>query len=104
MTQNPRSGHDGLGTPQMRRRVVRASFIGTAIEWYDFYLYGTASALIFNQLFFPAFDPAVGTIAAFGTFAAGFLARPIGGVVFGHFGDRLGRKNMLIWSLVGMGV
>ncbi|WP_345214640.1 MFS transporter [Georgenia halophila] len=88
----------------MRRRVVRASFIGTAIEWYDFYLYGTASALIFNRLFFPEFDPAVGTIAAFGTFAAGFLARPIGGIVFGHFGDRLGRKKMLIWSLLGMGI
>ncbi|TQM03781.1 MFS transporter [Pseudonocardia kunmingensis] len=103
MTQNATPGMD-VGTARMRRRVVRASFIGTAIEWYDFYLYGTAAALIFNQLFFPSFDPAVGTIAAFGTFAAGFLARPIGGVVFGHFGDRLGRKKMLIWSLVGMGV
>jgi len=104
MTQNSTPDGHGPGTPQMRRRVVLASFIGTAIEWYDFYLYGTAAALIFNQLFFPAFDPAVGTIAAFGTFAAGFLARPIGGIVFGHFGDRLGRKTMLIWSLVGMGV
>jgi MFS transporter, MHS family, shikimate and dehydroshikimate transport protein len=104
MTEDPTPDRDGHSTPQMRRRVVRASFIGTAIEWYDFYLYGTASALIFNRLFFPGFDPAVGTIAAFGTFAAGFLARPIGGVVFGHFGDRVGRKTMLIWSLVGMGV
>ncbi|WP_261165513.1 MFS transporter [Microbacterium sp. Marseille-Q6965] len=88
----------------MRRRVVTASFVGTAIEWYDFYLYGTASALIFNALFFTDADPLLGTIAAFGTFAAGFLARPIGGIVFGHFGDRIGRKRMLVISLIGMGL
>lgn len=88
----------------MTRKVILASFVGTTIEWYDFYLYGTAAALVFNVLFFPSFDPLVGTIAAFGTFAAGFLARPIGSVVFGHFGDRLGRKKMLVYSLVGMGV
>jgi len=87
----------------MTRKVVLASFVGTAIEWYDFYLYGTAAALVFGSLFFPDFDPLVGTLAAFGTFAAGFLARPIGGVVFGHFGDRLGRKKMLVFSLIGMG-
>lgn len=89
---------------QMTRKVILASFVGTAIEWYDFYLYGTAAALVFNRLFFPDFDPLVGTLAAFGTFAAGFLARPIGGVVFGHFGDRLGRKKMLVYSLLGMGI
>lgn len=89
---------------KMTRRVILSSFVGTAIEWYDFYLYGTASALVFNVLFFPDFDPLVGTLASFGTFAAGFLARPIGGVVFGHFGDRIGRKTMLVWSLVGMGI
>lgn len=88
----------------MTRKVILASFVGTAIEWYDFYLYGTAAALVFNVIFFPDFDPLVGTIAAFGTFAAGFLARPVGSVVFGHFGDRLGRKKMLVYSLVGMGV
>jgi MFS transporter, MHS family, shikimate and dehydroshikimate transport protein len=88
----------------MTRRVITASFIGTAVEWYDFYLYGTASALVFNTLFFPNFDPLVGTLAAFGTFAAGFLARPIGGVVFSHFGDRVGRKSMLVYSLLGMGI
>ncbi|GGD28190.1 MFS transporter [Microbacterium faecale] len=87
----------------MTRKVVLASFIGTAIEWYDFYLYGTASALVFGSLFFPEFDPLVGTLAAFATFAAGFLARPIGGIVFGHFGDRVGRKKMLVYSLLGMG-
>ncbi|MBM6588938.1 MFS transporter [Brevibacterium sp. RIT 803] len=95
--------HDVVIDRSMKRRVVLSSFFGTAIEWYDFYLYGTASALVFNALFFPDFDPLVGTIASFGTFAAGFLARPIGGIVFGHFGDRVGRKAMLVWSLTGMG-
>jgi MHS family shikimate/dehydroshikimate transporter-like MFS transporter len=95
--------HNGVRDRSMTRRVITASFVGTAVEWYDFYLYGTASALVFNVLFFPDFDPLVGTIASFGTFAAGFLARPIGGIVFGHFGDRLGRKKMLVFSLVGMG-
>jgi MHS family shikimate/dehydroshikimate transporter-like MFS transporter len=95
--------HDVVRDQTMKRRVVLSSFFGTAVEWYDFYLYGTASALVFNTLFFPDFDPLVGTIASFGTFAAGFLARPIGGIVFGHFGDRIGRKAMLVWSLTGMG-
>ncbi len=86
------------------RRVILASFIGTAIEWYDFFLYGAAAALVFNELFFPQFDPAMGTMAAFATFAVGFFARPLGGVVFGHFGDKLGRKSMLVITLVLMGV
>ena len=81
-----------------------ASFIGTAIEWYDFFLYGTAAALVFSRLFFPNVDPLVGTLSSFGTFAVGFVARPLGGVVFGHFGDRVGRKAMLIYSLLIMGV
>ncbi|GAB3680448.1 MFS transporter [Salinisphaera aquimarina] len=91
-------------SPAMMRRVMTASFIGTTVEFYDFFLYGTASALVFNNLFFPQFSDLAGTIAAFGAFAAGFIARPIGGLVFGHFGDRVGRKSMLIYSLVGMGV
>ncbi|WP_199433702.1 MFS transporter [Qaidamihabitans albus] len=91
-------------TRTVTRRAITASFIGTTIEWYDFFLYGTASALVFNKLFFPAFSDAAGTIAAFGAFAAGFLARPVGGAVFGHFGDRVGRKSMLVYSLVGMGM
>jgi metabolite-proton symporter len=86
------------------RAVIVASFIGTTIEWYDFFLYGTAAALVFNRLFFPTFDPLVGTLSSFGTFAVGFLARPLGGVIFGHYGDRVGRKAMLIYSLVIMGV
>ena len=90
--------------PISARRVALASLIGTTIEWYDFFIYGTAAALVFNQLFFPEFDPVVGTVAAFATFAVGFLARPIGGVLFAHFGDKLGRKPMLIASLMLMGV
>ncbi len=86
------------------RRVVLASFIGTTIEWYDYFIYGTAAALVFNKLFFPSLDPFTGTIAAFGTFAVGFFARPIGGLVFGHYGDKLGRKTMLITTLVMIGV
>ncbi len=85
-------------------RVVVASFIGTMIEWYDFFLYGTAAALVFNQLFFPTFDPLTGTMAALGTFAVGFFARPLGAVVFGHFGDRFGRKSMLVTTLTLMGL
>jgi len=86
------------------RRVVLASFIGTTIEWYDYFIYGTAAALVFNKLFFPSLDPFTGTVAAFGTFAVGFFARPIGGLVFGHYGDKLGRKTMLVTTLVMMGV
>ncbi|KFE68328.1 MFS transporter [Hyalangium minutum] len=84
-------------------KVAVASFIGTAIEWYDFFLYGTAAALVFNKLFFPSFDPLTGTMAAFATYAVGFLARPLGGVVFGHYGDKLGRKTMLSATLMIMG-
>jgi MHS family shikimate/dehydroshikimate transporter-like MFS transporter len=86
------------------RPVILASFIGTTIEWYDFFLYGTAAALVFNRLFFPTVDPLIGTLSAFGTFAVGFVARPLGGIVFGHYGDRLGRRSMLVYSLVIMGV
>lgn len=86
------------------RRVALASLIGTTIEWYDFFLYGTAAALVFNTLFFPELDSLMGTLAAFATFATGFFARPVGGIVFGHFGDRTGRKTMLILSLLIMGI
>jgi metabolite-proton symporter len=86
------------------RRVIASSLIGTTIEWYDFFLYGSAAALVFNKLFFPSFDPLVGTLLAFATYAVGFVARPLGGIVFGHFGDRIGRKRLLMWSLVTMGL
>ncbi|MFJ6676498.1 MFS transporter [Actinosynnema sp. NPDC091369] len=84
-------------------KVVIASLIGTTIEWYDFFLYGSAAALVFNKLFFPTADPLNGTLLAFTTYAIGFLARPLGGLVFGHFGDKLGRKKLLVLSLVLMG-
>ena len=90
--------------PTSISHVAVASFVGTAIEWYDFFLYGTAAALVFNRLFFPRFDPLVGTVLAFATFAVGSLARPVGGVVFGHFGDRIGRKAVLSLTLLIMGV
>lgn len=89
------------GTPL--RRVIAASLIGTTIEWYDFFLYGSAAALVFSHVFFPQADPFTGTLLAFGTYAVGFVARPIGGIVFGHYGDRIGRKRLLMLSLVLMG-
>lgn len=87
----------------MIKKVVGASLIGTTVEWYDFFLYGSAAALVFNKLFFPNADPLTGTLLAFTTYAIGFLARPLGGLVFGHFGDRLGRKKLLVLSLLLMG-
>lgn len=86
------------------RRVLASSVIGTAIEWYDFFLYATASALVFAKIFFPSFDPVTGTIAAFGSFAVGYIARPFGAVFFGHFGDRIGRKTTLVATLMIMGI
>ena len=82
--------------------VVFAGSVGTIIEWYDFLIYGTAAALVFNTLFFPNVDPLTGTLAALGTYAAGFVARPVGGAIFGHFGDRMGRKTMLMLTMVIM--
>ncbi|MEV8317379.1 MFS transporter [Streptomyces sp. NPDC059900] len=84
-------------------RIISASLIGTTIEWYDFFLYGSAAALVFNTLFFPDSDPLVGTLLSFLTYAVGFAARPLGGVVFGHFGDKIGRKKLLVLSLMMMG-
>ncbi|MGW2488372.1 MFS transporter [Streptomyces sp. NPDC001606] len=89
--------------PTSLPRIVAASLIGTTIEWYDFFLYGSAAALVFNKLFFPDSDPLVGTLLSFLTYAVGFAARPLGALVFGHYGDRLGRKKLLVLSLVLMG-
>ncbi|WP_182886323.1 MFS transporter [Microbispora sp. H10885] len=86
------------------RRAVSSSFIGSVIEYYDFLLYATASAVIFNKVFFSSLDSLAATVASFGTFATGYLARPLGGVLFGHFGDRLGRKRMLVLTMTLMGV
>ena len=91
-------------SPRELRTVVWASVIGTTIEWFDFFIYGVASALVFNRLFFPSFEPLTGTLLAFSTYALGFLARPLGGIIFGHFGDRIGRKTLLMISLLMMGL
>ncbi len=93
--------------PPSRRSLIEAivaSTIGTTIEWYDFFIYGTAAALVFPGLFFPQLNPFIGQIASFGTFSIGFLARPIGGVIFGYMGDRIGRKSALVTTLLLMGI
>jgi metabolite-proton symporter len=86
------------------RRIIGASMVGTTVEWYDFFLYTSAATLVFNKVFFPTSDPLNGTLLALGTYALGFVARPLGGLVFGHFGDKLGRKKLLVVSLLMMGV
>lgn len=90
-------------SPTGLRHLLLAAGIGSALEWYDFFIYGLASALVFGPLFFPGYDPATGTLAAFATFAVGFLARPFGGLFFGHFGDRWGREPMLVATLLLVG-
>ena len=106
MTTQSVSSHDTGSGPQQSSivKVVFASLVGTAVEWYDFFLYGSAAALVFGTLFFPESEPVTATLLAFGTYALGFVARPLGGVVFGHFGDRVGRKKMLVVALMLMGV
>ncbi len=91
------------GNPRQMRRVLFSSFLGSAVEFYDFLLYGTAAALVFGQLFFSDLTPVVATIASFATLAVGYIVRPLGGVVFGHFGDRIGRKSMLVLTMSIMG-
>lgn len=86
------------------RTVVASSIVGTTVEWYDFFLYGIAAGLVFDKLFFPSSDPIVGTLLAFATFAIGFMARPFGGLIFGHIGDRIGRKKTLVATMMIMGV
>ncbi|MFE2933734.1 MFS transporter [Streptomyces sp. NPDC059278] len=103
MNTSPREEHSG-GARATAGRTALATLAGTTLEWYDFFLYGTAAALIFNEQFFPSLSPAAGTLAAFSTFAVGFIARPLGGLVFGHYGDRIGRKATLVVSLVLMGI
>jgi MFS family permease len=89
---------------QSVRTVAIASLIGTSIEWYDFFIYGTLSAIVFSKLFFPANDPVVSVMLAYATFAVGFIVRPIGGIIIGHFGDKIGRKPLLVLKLTMMGV
>jgi MFS transporter, MHS family, shikimate and dehydroshikimate transport protein len=95
--------HDRIATPPSKR-IVLASTFGTIVEWYDFFIYGTAAALIFGKAFFPSSDAVISTLAAFSVFAVGYIARPLGGIIFGHFGDRLGRRSMLVISIMMMGV
>ncbi|AVP66917.1 MFS transporter [Prescottella equi] len=104
MTDSTTRGRGPAPAAAARSRVAMATLAGTTLEWYDFFLYGTAAALIFNKQFFPSLSPTAGTLAAFSTFAVGFIARPLGGLVFGHFGDRIGRKATLVVSLVMMGI
>lgn len=97
----------GSGLPHKKsshRLAGISSMVGTTIEWYDFFIYGAAAALIFNKLFFPNLDPLTGVLAAFATYAVGFIGRPLGGIVFGHFGDKIGRKAMLLTTLIMMGI
>ena len=85
-------------------KIALTASAGASIEWYDFFIYGTAAAVVFGPQFFPQVSDLAGTLAAFGTFAIGFIARPLGGVAMGHYGDRIGRKSMLVWSLMLMGL
>src|SRR6185436_8730420 len=94
---------EGLRRKQQRRAIV-ASAVGTSIEWYDFFLYGVAAALVFPQKFFPGADPYTGTLLSLSTFFVGFAARPVGAAIFGHIGDRIGRKSSLIATLLLMGI
>src|SRR5919202_4526862 len=99
-----RFGGERMGEEVSPSKVALASSVGATIEWYDFFIYGTAAGLVFNELFFTNLDPLVGTLAAYLTFAVGYVARPVGSVIFGHYGDRIGRKAMLILTLFIMGV
>jgi metabolite-proton symporter len=89
---------------RLLKRVVLASLIGATVEWYDFFLYGVVAGIVFNHLYFPSGDPVISTLLAYTTFAVGFVTRPLGGVIFGHFGDRIGRKSMLVLTLMIMGI
>ena len=100
----PAAATDTASAKTSRRRTIVASMVGTTIEWYDFNIYGAVAALVFSKIFFPSVDPAAGTLLALATFGVGFAARPIGGIIFGHIGDRIGRKAALISTIMMMGV
>src|SRR5688500_13157778 len=98
------AGSPALAAPPGIARLATASSVGTILEWYDFTVYNTLAALVFNQLFFPTFDPLTGTILAFSTYAVGYVSRPLGGVIFGHLGDKLGRRFVLVTTVILMGI
>src|SRR5262245_64830107 len=100
---SPSSPSDPATPSASLKRIVSASLVGTTIEWYDFFLYGSAAALVFNTVFFPTTDPLTGTLLAFSTYAIGFAARPLGGLVFGHFGVKVGRRRLLVIRLWMLG-
>ncbi|WP_019203255.1 MFS transporter [Tsukamurella sp. 1534] len=105
MTQTGEIGAaDAAEKKRSHAKLLTAGLIGSSIEWYDFFVYGTAAALVFDKVFFPNVSPLIGTLLAFSTFAVGFIARPLGGILAGHYGDKIGRKPMLIWCLTAMGV
>ena len=104
MESMQRLGGENTGNSTSVKQVLAASLIGTTIEWYDFFIFTTAAALVFGQLFFPEQTPLMGTLLSFGTLAVGFFARPVGGIAAGHYGDKIGRKSMLVMTLVVMGV
>ena len=89
---------------RMARKAALGSFLGSVVEYYDFFIYGSAAALVFNKIFFPADDPMAGTLAGLGSFGVGYIARPIGALLFGHLGDRIGRKQVLMMTLLLMGL
>jgi MHS family shikimate/dehydroshikimate transporter-like MFS transporter len=103
IVSDPRQDDAKPRRPASTRKIVAASAFGTIIEWYDFFIYGTAAALVFGRLFFPSSDATVSTLAALSVYAVGYVARPLGGIIFGHFGDRVGRKSMLVLSMLLMG-
>jgi MFS transporter, MHS family, shikimate and dehydroshikimate transport protein len=103
IVSDPRQDDAKPRRPASTRKIVAASAFGTIIEWYDFFIYGTAAALVFGRLFFPSSDSTVSTLAALSVYAVGYVARPLGGIIFGHFGDRVGRKSMLVLSMMLMG-
>ena len=103
-TTHETGAFDAAEQRRQLRRAVLAGTVGTAIEWYDFFLYSTVTGLVFAQLFFPKSDPVLGTLQAFGIYAVGFAARPVGAAIFGHYGDRIGRKSTLISTLLLMGI
>lgn len=102
MAETAATAGGGVSSSRLRH-VLMAAAVGSALEWYDFFIYGTASALVFGELFFPKYDASIGTLAAYATFAVGFIARPFGGLFFGHFGDRIGRKPMLVATILLVG-
>ncbi len=104
MSDRDKASLNGVPEQVARRRVITASFIGALLEWYDFFIFGTAAGLVFGELFFPTENKVAGTIASFAAFGVGFISRPLGGVIFGHFGDLIGRKVTLIWTLSIVGV